>query len=113
MLFWKKKPASENDVKIAKVKKLSPKEELENIIMALHGSEVVNYRLSETFGGGLAVVGINPKYPEKSKKQFTLYTETIIDGKPSGKRQFLWDYNKASDMARWILDRNGKPFDAS
>ena len=117
-MFWKKKQedkpaeAGATVAKQAKIKKLSPKDILEAKILALQTDEAVMYQLSATFGGGLAVVTINPKYPEKGKK-FALLTETLVNDKPSGKRQFLWDYNKPGDIARWILDRNGKEYEAT
>ena len=129
-MFWKKKeqvavkaavpagvateassvPAAPAKVKPAKVKKLSPREILEAKILALQPEEAISYKLADIFGGGLAVAMLNPNYPAKGRK-FALLTETLVNGKPSGKRKYLWDYNKSIDIAKWILERNGTPYE--
>ena len=124
-MFWKKKqalavagqppatvvaPAVKAAVKQPKVKQLSPKAQLTDKILQLASGESVVYALPDTFGGGLARIELNPKFPGKGKK-YVMVLETLIDGQPSGKRHVLWDSDHPKDMASWIFDRSGKPFE--
>jgi len=118
-MFWKKKQpvatalegkAQETKVEAQepqKAKKLSPKEIIIDRIEQLAAGETVSYRLAEARGGGLAVVELNPQYPEKGKKYF-LSLEKIVDGKPAGTRSRLWDSNKPKELAGWIIERGGE-----
>jgi len=107
-MFWKKKSATEEQLK-PKAKKLSPRKIIEERIKQLAPGQSISYRLLETFGGGLAVVELNPQYPTEGR-MYILSTEKIVDGKPTGKRNRLWDSDKPRDIAGWILDRNGELF---
>ena len=110
-MFWKKKQTEAKPVepKPQKAKKLSPKEIMMNQIEQLGAGQSLSYRLPETFGGGLAVVELNPQYPGRGKK-YVLSTDAIVEGKPAGKRSRLWDSDKPKDLAGWILERNGELF---
>jgi len=103
-MFWKKK---QTEAKPQKVKKPSPKDIIASKVEQLGPEEGVSYRLAEAYGGGLAVVELNPQYPEKGKKYF-LSLEKIVDGKPEGKRSRLWNSNKPIELAHWILERGGE-----
>ena len=115
-MFWKKKeekPANAQaaaPVKPQKVKKVSPREELRMKVEMLEPGQAISSALPETFGGGLAVVHLNPDYPTKAKK-YVMSLETLVDGKPSGKRRYLWDSNKPADLSAWVMDRLGKPYE--
>jgi len=108
-MFWKKKQtvAKATEAKPQKVKKPSPKNIIASKVEQLGPAESVSYRLPEVYGGGLAVVELNPQYPEKGKKYF-LSLEKIVDGKPEGKRGRLWNCNKPKELAGWILERGGE-----
>jgi len=110
-MFWRKKQTETKvtEAKPKKVKKLSPREIIGNQIEQLGLGQSLSYRLPETYGGGLAVVELNPEYPGKGKK-YVLKTDKIVEGKPAGKRSRLWDSDKPKDIAGWILDRNGELF---
>jgi len=103
-MFWKRKKTEG-----AREKKLSPKEVITNEIEQLAPGQALSYKHTETFGGGLTVVELNPQYPEKGKK-YNVSTEELVDNKPAGKRRRLFDSNKPKDVASWILDRDGTPF---
>jgi hypothetical protein len=107
-MFWKKKPAAEEQLK-PKAKKLSPREIIAERIKQLAPGQTISYRLPETYGGELAVVEPNPQYPTKGR-MYILSTEKIVDGKPGGQRSRLWDSNKPKDIAGWIIDRGGELF---
>jgi len=108
-MFWKKKQtgAKAIEAKPQKVKKLSPKAIIVSKVEQLDPGESVSYRLAEVYGGGLAVVELNPQYPENGKKYF-LSLEQIVDGKPEGKRGRFWNSNRPKDLAGWILERGGE-----
>lgn len=102
-MFWGKKSTEPRE------KKLSPKEVIINKIEQLTPGQALCYKLPETYGGGLAVVELNPQYPQKGKR-YVMSTEELVDNKPSGKRRRLWDSDKPKDLAAWIIDRNGVLF---
>jgi len=101
-MFWKKKPAA-GEPAVGD----SPKDIMADQIEQLTPGQTLSYRLPETYGGGLAVIELNPQYPKKGRK-YILSTETIVDSKPTGKRRRLFDANKPKDIAGWILDRDGE-----
>ena len=124
-MFWKKKEKTTAEAapvaagappvaqeKPKKVKKISPKEELFMKVEMLEVGKAIVYSLPDTFGGGLAVITMNPSYPEPKKgKKYIMNLEALEEGKPSGKRRFLWDSNKPKDLSDWVMDRLGKPFE--
>ena len=120
MMFWKKKQEEKNaspetsaaHPKAGKQKQLSPKAQLAQKIEQLKDGEEMAFRLSETFGGWLSTVVCNPEH-SKNSKRFLIYTETFVDDKPSGKRHLLWSSNQPKDIAEWMLNRDGHPFDRS
>jgi hypothetical protein len=95
--------------KTAKVKPPSPIDIMTGEIERLSAGQVLRYELPEVYGGDLAVIQANPDYPQKGKK-YRLGSERIVDGKPAGKINFIWDTNKPMDLAKWVLERNGVPF---
>jgi len=99
-MFWRKKSEEPRE------KKISPKEAIINKIEQLTPGQALRYKLPETYGGGLAVIELNPQYPQKGKRYF-MSTEELIDNKPSGKKRRLWDSDKPKELAAWIIDRNG------
>ena len=124
-MFWRKKqaqavagqsaatvaaPAAKAAVKQPEVKQLSPKEQLTGRISQLAHGESLVYVLADTYGGGLAIIELNPKFPGKGKK-YIMVLEALVKGQPGGKRNVLWDSSNPKDMANWILDRNGRPFE--
>jgi hypothetical protein len=87
-------------------KKLSPEQDLRAKIEAMQPGQVIAYCLTDTYGGGLAIISLNPNYPEKGKK-YTMSTESLKDGKPSGNRRQIWDSDKSKDLSSWVFDRSG------
>lgn len=108
-MFGKK--AEKSGEKESKEKKLSPDKALEKKITELTSDQTISYTLIEVYGGGLAIVGLNAKYPDKGEKKYTLYRETLVEGKPGGKRQVFWKSDKPMELSKWILERGGKPFE--
>jgi len=97
-MFWKKGE-----------KKLTPKDIMASKIEELGPGQSLSYRLAEVYGGGLAIVELNPDYPGKGKKYF-LSLDKLVDDKPAGKRSRLWESNKPKDFGGWIIERGGQPY---
>ncbi|MEW6142071.1 MAG: hypothetical protein AB1597_02800 [Chloroflexota bacterium] len=98
-MFWKKDKSGH----------VSPKDALISEIEGLTTGQAIRYRLTDTFGGGLAVIGLNPEYPAKGAR-YVLCTEALANEKPSGNKRTLFDTNKAKLLADWIFDRNGQRY---
>ena len=114
-MFWKKKtvgtetPATKVEPSKKKVKPLSPREILRQQIEQLAPGGVIKYKFPETFGGNLAVIELNPQYPQKGHK-YILSSEKLIDDKPTGTKSRLFDYDNPKGLANWVMERMGQPF---
>ncbi len=126
-MFWKKKtetvaasgaaaaPVAEaSEAKTAEqpettAQTLPPEQTLESQIMQLTPGQAIAYQHPAIYGGGLSIVELNPNYPDKGKR-YSLNTEELADGKPTGKTRQLWESDKVKDIAHWVLERDGKPF---
>ena len=114
-MFWRKKTAeagaqtTKAEPLKMKTKKLSPRDIMRQQIEQLPAGDVLSYRLPETYGGGLAVIEWNPKYPQKGRK-YILSTEKLADGKPTGKKSQLFDSNDPKGLANWVMERGGELF---
>lgn len=101
-MFWKKDTGA-----VKSAKPLSPKEVIIRDIEQLAPGQALHYRLPEGREGGTLVVEKNAHHDPKDKKTRRMYlmsTEALVDGKPSGKRDFWWDSDKPKDIASWILN---------
>ena len=92
-----------------KEKGTSPKDIMAGEIEGLTPDQSLCYKLPPIYGGDLVVVKLNPNYPGKGKK-YLVCSESIVDGKPSGKVVTGWDSDKASYIAGWVIERLGVPF---
>jgi len=101
-MFWKRKPAAAG--------KLSQKDIIASQVEQLGLGQSLSYRLPKAFGGELAVIELNPRYPEGKQKKYILSTEKIADGKPTGQRSRLWDSDKPKELAGWVIDKGGELF---
>jgi hypothetical protein len=114
-MFWKKKaveaeaPAVKAEPSKMKAKKLSPRDNMRQQIEQLTAGQVVRYKFPETFGGNLAVIELNPRYPQKGHK-YILSTEKLVGGKSAGKKSQLFDSNNPGALAGWVLERMGELF---
>jgi hypothetical protein len=63
--------------------------------------ETLKFNIPATFGGGIAIIGLNPKGSEKGGKKYLLQTGKDDNAKP------YWDTDKAKDLAKWVADRMG------
>lgn len=59
-------------------------------------------------GRGAAVVELAPQVPDKKQKKYRIYTADVVDMKPVGKGDKLFDSDKAKEIAKWIKDAHHK-----
>ena len=59
-------------------------------------------------GMGAAVIELNPSYPGKNQKKYIINVADVIDMKPVGKGQKLFDSDKSKSIARWVKDGHHK-----
>jgi hypothetical protein len=64
--------------------------------------ETLKFNIPPTFGGGVAIISLNPKRSEKGGKKYLLETGNDGNVKP------YWDTDKAKDLAKWLVDRMGE-----
>jgi hypothetical protein len=64
----------------------------------LQDGETLKFTIPEIFGGGIAIIGLNP---QKGGKKYLL--EVGNEDKTSP----YWDTDKAKDLAKWVADRLG------
>jgi hypothetical protein len=64
--------------------------------------ELLKFNIPTVFGGGTAIIGLNPKGSEKGGKKYLLQVGNDGDEKP------YWDTDKAKDLAKWVTDRQGE-----
>jgi hypothetical protein len=110
-MIWKKEQteAKATEAKPQKVKKLSPKEIIGSQIEQLGPGQSLSYKLPEAYGGDFVIVELNPQYPGKGKK-YAVNSDEVVEGKPAGKKIRMFDSDKPTDIANWIMMRNGKLF---
>ena len=59
-------------------------------------------------GRGASVVELTPQVEGKKQKKYKIYCATVVDMKPVGKGDKLWDSDKAKDIAKWIKEAHHK-----
>lgn len=64
--------------------------------------ETLKFTIPATFGGGIAIIGLNPKRSEKGGKKYLLEVGNEAKTNP------YWDTDKPKDLAKWVTDRMGE-----
>jgi hypothetical protein len=59
-------------------------------------------------GMGAAVIELNPNHAGKKQKKYIIYAADVIDMKPVGKGQKVFDTDKPKDIARWVKNGHEK-----
>lgn len=59
-------------------------------------------------GMGAAVVELDPNYSGEKKRKYNVYTADVVDLKPVGKGDKLFDSHKPKEIARWIKGLHDK-----
>ena len=81
------------------------REEIIEMMEQLKKEEVIKFTLPEIFGGGVAVVGLNPNPPGKGQKKFIL--KVGKDETSALEGSVYWQNDKANHIAKWVADRQG------
>lgn len=69
------------------------------------GAQLI-FRLDEVFGGGIAIIELNPSYPQKGQKKYLLrWGKSIEETKGLAP---LINSDKAKSVAGWVADRFGQ-----
>ena len=75
------------------------------VMEQLKEEEVIRFTIPEIFGGGVAVVGLNPKPPRKEQKKYIL--KVGQDEASALGENIYWQNDKAKAIAKWVADRQG------
>jgi hypothetical protein len=59
-------------------------------------------------GRGAVTVELTPEIPGKKIKKYTIYANDVIDMKPVGKGNKLFDSDKAKEVAKWVKEGHCK-----
>jgi len=74
------------------------RDEITKKMEQLKDGETLKFTIPEIFGGGMAIIGLNP---EKGGKKYLLRLGN------DGSENPYWDTDKAKDLAKWVADRLG------
>lgn len=69
-------------------------------------SESLKFTFPDVFGGGVALILLNPKYQEKGQKKYIL--KIGQDDQIAENTKPLLASNKPKDLAKWVSDRSGE-----
>ena len=77
------------------------------------GSTAFFYMASGTAHGGplcmgAAIIELNPNYPGKNQKKYSVYTADVVDMQPVDKGKMVWGKDKAKDVATWVKSAHHK-----
>jgi len=64
--------------------------------------ETLKFNIPATFGGGIAVIELNPNYPKNGGKKYMLKLGKDENVSP------YFDSDKAKDLAKWVTERMGE-----
>ena len=65
----------------------------------------LKFIIPEIFGGGVAIIGLNPDYPGQAEKKYLL--KLGDDEKRAVEANPYWATDKPKDLAKWVADRLG------
>ena len=72
---------------------------------AFKEGQVLKFTIPEIFGGGTALITLNPGFPGQGQKKYLLKLgngeQEAENAKP------YWATDKAKDLAKWVADRQG------
>jgi hypothetical protein len=80
----------------------------EDIVEQMEGfkeGQVLKFTIPEIFGGGIALIMLNPSFPGHGEKKYLL---RLGNGEqPAEDTKPYWATDKAKDLAKWVADRQG------
>ncbi len=82
---------------------LVSKKEIIQKMEEIKGGQTLGFRLSPTFGSGVALIELNPQYPEKGQKKYRLRWGK--DERDARAKEPLMSSDKAKNLAGWVSDR--------
>jgi hypothetical protein len=59
-------------------------------------------------GMGAAVIELNPDYPGKRQKKYTVYNPDVVAMQPVGKERKIFGADKSKEIARWVKGAHQK-----
>jgi hypothetical protein len=71
----------------------------------LKEEEVLKFTIPEIFGGGVAIISLNPNFPKQGEKKYLLKLGS--DEKLAGEAAPYWPTDNPKDLAKWVADRLG------
>ena len=80
------------------------KKSLIKMMEGLSPGESALFQMSETYGGDLAIIELNPRFGEKKEDKYHMWL-----GKTEEKARSVepyWSTSKAKQIAAWIADRS-------
>jgi hypothetical protein len=80
-------------------------DEIVEMMEQLKKEDVLKFTMPEIFGGGVAIIGLNPNPPGKDQKKFILKVGN--DEASALGANVYWQNNKAKAIAKWVADRQG------
>jgi hypothetical protein len=81
------------------------RDEIVEMMEQLKKEEVIKFTLPEIFGGGVAVIGLNPNPLGKAEKRYILKVGNDEASALGG--NVYWQNDKARSVAKWVADRQG------
>jgi hypothetical protein len=81
------------------------REDIIGQMKAVKEGQVLKFTIPEIFGGGTAIITLNPGFPGHGQKKYLLKLG-------NGEQQAVgatpyWATDKAKDLAKWVADRQG------
>jgi hypothetical protein len=79
------------------------KKDISVMIESLNNGRRLAFQLHETFGGGVSLVELNPLYPGKKQKKYTIRLGKDVELAQSAAP--FWSSDKLKDVSAWVSDR--------
>ena len=85
---------------------IAGKKEIIQKMESMTNGVTLAFRLGTVFGAGLALVELNPAYPQKKQKKYLMRWGKELED--TRKQAPLLSTDKAKSIAGWISDRSGE-----
>ena len=81
-------------------------EEIIKQMEQFQNGQTLTFSFPAVFGGGRAIIGLNPQYPAKGEKKYVLKLgkDEVLAGKASP----ILTSDKPKHLAKWITERFGE-----
>ncbi len=85
--------------------KLSTEEIIKQVEQFQNGQHLT-FRFPPVFGGGVAIIGVNPQFPTKGEKKYVL--KLGKDQDLAEKASPIMTSDKPKSLAKWVTERFGE-----